>query len=139
MNRTVLISLLFMAAGSMANAMTVTEGQITGKSNLIAVADISVNGKAESILTDSNGFSLYTFEQDAAGVSQCSGACLTEWPPEHAPAGSTVTAPFDTIKGNDGQPQLTLNGLPLYHYSSDTKPGEAFGQYPGWDAIVVTN
>jgi predicted lipoprotein with Yx(FWY)xxD motif len=135
----ILFSFALLLQAHVANAMTVKEGDIAGKTNLVAVADTSVNGVKESILTDASGFSLYTFTMDTSGVSKCSGGCLTEWPPEHVSAGATVEAPFGTMNGNDGQAQLTLNGLPLYHYAGDKAPGNAFGEYPNWNVILVTN
>jgi predicted lipoprotein with Yx(FWY)xxD motif len=139
MQQITVLCLASLLIGTGAQAMTVREGDIAGKTDLVAVADNSVNGTKETILTDSSGFSLYTFTMDSSGVSKCTGGCLTEWPPQHVPTGATVTAPFGTIKGNDGQTQLTLNGLPLYHYADDKSPGDAFGEYPNWDVILVTN
>jgi predicted lipoprotein with Yx(FWY)xxD motif len=121
-----------------AGGITVSEKEITNKTPLVAVADVSLKGVKATILTDDKGISLYTFEIDKAGKSNCSGGCLGEWPPEHVPANTPVAAPFGTIMGNDGKPQLTLNGLPLYHYDDDKKPGDTFGQYPEWDAVLVT-
>lgn len=136
------ITILWLASlliGVSAHALTVREGDIAGKTDLVAIADTSVNGQMESILTDISGFSLYTFKLDSSGVSKCAAGCLAVWPPLHVPSGAKVNSPFGTITGNDGQIQLTLNGLPLYHYVADKKPGNTFGVYPNWDAIVVTN
>ena len=127
------------AVTALAQGLTVKESDIVGKTDLVTIADTTVNGAKESILADKAGMSLYTFELDAAGVSKCSGGCLTEWPPMHVPAGDTVQAPFGTITGNDGQSQLTLNGLPLYHYAGDKAAGNANGEYPKWDVIAVQN
>jgi predicted lipoprotein with Yx(FWY)xxD motif len=126
---------LFIVTG--AHALTVQEGDIAGKSSLVAVAQVSVKGRSEAILVDSAGLSLYTFEMDSAGVSACDRDCLVEWPPLHVPAGAAVASPFGTITGNDGQTQLTLEGLPLYHYDDDKRPGDTFGEYPSWDVILV--
>jgi len=122
---------------SWAEAMTVKEGDIAGKTNLVLVEDTAIHGTKATILADAKGMSLYTFDADSQGVSHCSGSCLQEWPPLHVPAGTSVAAPFGTIQGNDGQTQLTLNGLPLYHYDDDKKPGDTFGVYPSWEAIIV--
>lgn len=127
-------ALLLLASTS--DALTLPQSEIPG-SNLVAIVMANVAGTAETVLADSNGHSLYTFELDSAGVSKCSGGCLAAWPAMHVPAGSAVPAPFGTIKGNDGQLQLTLEGLPLYHFHLDQKPGDAFGQYPKWDVVVI--
>ena len=132
-----ILGLVILASSSLVQAMTVKEGDITGKTNLIGISQASVNGTLESVLTDSSGLSIYTFELDSANVSKCSGSCVSVWPPLHVPAGSAILAPFGKIKGNDGQDQLTLDGFPLYHYSADKKPGDAFGQYPKWNVVIV--
>ena len=45
-------------------------------------ADTS-KGKA---LVDAKGLTLYTFDRDATGKSNCNGACATNWPPLTAAA-----------------------------------------------------
>lgn len=72
--------------GTSASAMTVKEKDIAGKTDQVTIADTVVNGKKETILADAKGFSLYTFQADTAGHSNCSGTCLKEWPPQHVPA-----------------------------------------------------
>jgi predicted lipoprotein with Yx(FWY)xxD motif len=137
MKLTIMVSGLLMAAN--ASALTVHDRDIHGKTNLTTTAVRSVQGKQKTILVDKDGFSLYTFTEDKPNVSNCSGGCLNEWPPQHAPAGSQVEAPYGTIQGNDGQPQLTLDSQPLYHYDDDKKAGDTFGVYPEWDVIEVIN
>jgi predicted lipoprotein with Yx(FWY)xxD motif len=34
-----------------------------------------------SVLTDTKGMTLYYFDQDVAGKSNCNGKCATAWPP----------------------------------------------------------
>lgn len=133
------LSLTSLLVGSISSyALTVSEAEIIGKTSLISTAEVSLNGNPANIITDGEGLSLYTFQADTEGVSNCSGQCLNEWPPQHVPPGTELPAPFGQIKGNDGLLQLTLKGMPLYHYDDDKKPGDAFGQYPGWDAVLVT-
>jgi predicted lipoprotein with Yx(FWY)xxD motif len=140
MKKFTMLSLMLLGFGSaVSHAITVKESDITGKTDLVLIGTVSLNGETAKILTDADGMSLYTFTQDSSGVSTCKGGCLTEWPPMIVPADKTVAAPFGTIKGNNGKAQLTLNGLPLYHYDDDKKPGDAFGQYPSWDAILIEN
>ena len=131
------LAILLSVATASAKGTIVKLSDVTGKTTLIKVANRTVNGKAQTMLVDSAGLSLYTFDFDQADRSNCQGACLNEWPPQHAPANVTVAKPFGRIKGNDGQPQLTLNGRALYHYNDDKKPGDVFGQYPQWDTVVV--
>jgi predicted lipoprotein with Yx(FWY)xxD motif len=85
------------------------------------------------IVVDAAGHAIYYYDADTAGsgVSTCSGECLVAWPSVHGTADVTVdgvTAEVGSITGNDGQPQLTLNGLPLYTYITDVAPGDITGQ-----------
>jgi len=86
-----------------------------------------------TIVVDSAGMTVYQYDADTqnSGVSACTGACLTTWPPvnaETAPALDGVTAEVATITGTDGSTQVTLNGWPLYYFSGDTAPGDTNGQ-----------
>ncbi|GAA4374431.1 hypothetical protein [Paeniglutamicibacter cryotolerans] len=89
------------------------------------------------IVVDGNGMSLYFYTKDPKGTatSACTGGCLEIWPVALA-SGSTpkvdgVTGTVSTIKTPDGKEQLTLNGMPLYSYAQDAKPGDILGQGVG--------
>lgn len=129
------VSLLPLTA--QANPVSTGNADVRANAKVVGSATKSVNGNQMNVLTDAAGFTLYTFTRDTAGVSNCRGGCLQEWPPQHVPAGVTVAAPFGTITGNDGETQLTLDGLPLYHYDDDQTVDDAFGEYPSWHVITV--
>jgi predicted lipoprotein with Yx(FWY)xxD motif len=78
-----------------------------------------------SVLTNTKGFTLYTFALDKGTTSACSGACAAAWPPQTALA--AVKSPYSTVKRSDGSAQLTFNGHPLYTFTGDTAPGKASG------------
>jgi predicted lipoprotein with Yx(FWY)xxD motif len=86
------------------------------------------------IVVDAAGRTVYYYDADTAGsgVSACSGECLGAWPPVHAssadPQVDGITGQVGVITGNDGLPQLTLNGMPLYYYVTDAAPGDVTGQ-----------
>lgn len=132
------MALVLWAASASAVSMQISEGEIKGKTTLAVAADRQVNGKAQRILVDSAGLALYTFAVDKTNVSNCSGNCLNTWPPQIVPANVKVLPPFGTIQGNNRQLQLTLKGMPLYHYDDDKRPGDVFGQYPQWDTFIIT-
>ncbi len=97
-----------------------------------------------SIVVDGNGAVVYQFDADTqgSGASACSGSCLGSWPPvpggAAAPKLEGITGEVGTITGTDGQPQLALNGWPLYYYAGDTKAGETNGQGVGGKWWVLT-
>ncbi len=98
-----------------------------------------------NILVDANGMTLYTFKNDQPGVSNCTGNCATTWPPLTVPSGTQPTAPsgvpgrLATIQRSDGGTQVTYDGMPLYRYAPDTKPGDTIGQGVGnvWFVVVI--
>ena len=44
-----------------------------------AVKSTEIGGK--EVLTDANGMTLYTFDKDAPGVTNCYDKCAVNWPP----------------------------------------------------------
>ena len=81
-----------------------------------------------TVLTNSKGFTLYSFAPDTSTKSNCNGACAQNWPPVHGPAtASGVKGTFGTIKRSDGSVQATFDGHPLYAFVGDTGPGQAKG------------
>jgi predicted lipoprotein with Yx(FWY)xxD motif len=77
-----------------------------------------------TVLTNANGFTLYSFAPDTPTTSKCNGTCAQNWPPVKGPAtASGVTGTFGTIKRSDGSVQATFDGHPLYAFAGDTAPG----------------
>ena len=98
-----------------------------------------------TVLTDSKGFTLYSFAPDTATTSNCTGSCAAYWPPlTGAPtAGPGVTGELGTITRPDGTTQATYNGHPLYTYVGDTHPGQANGNNLNlngglWHEVTIT-
>ena len=85
------------------------------------------------IVVDGRGRTLYEFAADKSGMSACSGACATVWPPLTTTgtpkAGSALKASLlSTIKRSDGTMQVTYAGHPLYYYEGDGQAGQTTGQ-----------
>jgi len=81
-----------------------------------------------TVLTNSKGFTLYSFAPDTPAKSNCNGTCAQNWPPVKGPATAAgVTGTFGTIKRSDGSVQATFDGHPLYTFVGDTAPGQAKG------------
>src|SRR5439155_8091893 len=85
----------------------------------------------KTILVNAQGVTLYRYDKDSAGTSNCTASCATVWPPLAATgtltAGSGVTGTLATISRADGSKQVTYNGMPLYTFEQDAKPGDATG------------
>ena len=81
-----------------------------------------------TVLTNSKGFTLYSFAPDTSTKSNCNGTCAQNWPPVQGQAtASGVKGTFGTIKRSDGSIQATFDGHPLYAFVGDTAPGQAKG------------
>lgn len=92
---------------------------------------------AGAIMTTPEGMTVYTFDQDARGVSSCYGACAEEWPPVTAPSDAEPFGQMSIIERTDGTRQWAYNGQPLYLYHDDTAPGDVEGDGEGgvWHVV----
>lgn len=83
--------------------------------------------KADGVLVDSAGKTVYTYDKDVAGSgkSTCAGPCLQNWPAVAAPA--KVAEPYSVITREDGAKQLAYKGKPLYTFVKDAKAGDRTG------------
>jgi len=79
------------------------------------------------ILTDAKGMSLYTFDKDADGVSNCDGGCAAKWPPLMAAADAAGKKEYSVITRSDGSKQWAYNGAPLYTWVGDKAAGDTTG------------
>ena len=80
------------------------------------------------MLTNSKGFTLYSFALDTSTKSNCNGTCATNWPPvKGSVTAAGIKGTFGTIKRSDGSIQATFDGHPLYTFTADTSPGQAKG------------
>lgn len=88
---------------------------------------MSRNSEAGTILTDQRGMTVYTYDEDTAGVSNCTGLCATAWPPVLAPADAKSSGDLTIVTRADGSKQWAKGGMPLYTYDSDKQPGDIKG------------
>jgi predicted lipoprotein with Yx(FWY)xxD motif len=86
-------------------------------------ADTS-KGKA---LVDSKGMTLYVFDKDTTGTSNCNDQCATNWPPLMAAAGANPSGQWTVVTRKDGMTQWAYKGLPVYTFHKDEKPGDVTG------------
>jgi predicted lipoprotein with Yx(FWY)xxD motif len=105
---------------------------------------VTKDPKLGNIITDLKGLTLYKYTKDEPNLSNCYDQCATNWPPLIVRDGDpTVYGGFPgkvgTTTRKDGAKQVTLDGVPLYYYVKDTKPGDTTGQGVGsvWYVIEV--
>ncbi|HAG58247.1 MAG TPA: hypothetical protein DEQ49_13935 [Arthrobacter bacterium] len=115
-----------------------------GTTTAAAAVDLkTVSSSAGTIVVDAKGMSVYLFTKDTkgSGTSACTGACMAMWPPvlstAATPSADGVAGKLGTITTPAGAKQVTLNGLPLYYFANDKKPGDILGQGVGnvWNLV----
>jgi predicted lipoprotein with Yx(FWY)xxD motif len=101
-----------------------------GSSGHVAAAAVGLKtAKVDgvTVLTNAQGFTLYSFAPDTSTTSKCNGPCAQAWPPVKPGTASGVNGAFATIKRPNGTAQLTFHGHPLYTFVGDKAPGQAKG------------
>jgi len=91
----------------------------------------TASSSAGTFLTSGSGRAIYLWAKDTGGMSACTGACASAWPPvtgTATAAGSAKASDLGTITRSDGTKQVTYDGHPLYYFVGDSGPGTASGQ-----------
>lgn len=113
---------------------TPVDGEPSGFSTLVVT---------DGVLTTFDGYTVYTFDNDESGVSNCDATCAGTWPPlpvaGEATGGEGVTGTVSTITRDDGSTQVTYDDQPLYLFSGDATPGETNGDGVGgiWHVVTI--
>jgi predicted lipoprotein with Yx(FWY)xxD motif len=87
---------------------------------------------------------LYTFDNDEMGVSNCVDNCATNWPPlvvecaDDLVAGVNIIGAVDVTERADDSLQVTYNGMPLYYFHEDVARGDMVGDGRGDVWHIVT-
>jgi predicted lipoprotein with Yx(FWY)xxD motif len=127
--------LLLVAACTSAGASSapsVAAPSSAGGGGALTVA--AASGTVGAYLTGANGMTLYEFTADSMNTTACTAACATKWPPltvasaGAVTAGTGVSGTLATFARPDGTLQVTINGMPIYYFSGDTKAGDTTGQ-----------
>ena len=100
---------------------------LMGVSSALAQAPgATANTEKGPVLVDGKGMTLYTYDRDASGKSNCSGQCLVQWPAFLAPADAKPQGAWTLVTRREGK-QWAYKGKPLYLWQDDKKPGDATG------------
>ncbi len=106
-----------------------TKGTSNTSTSTVKTASATINGKAETILTNAQGLTLYYFTADTSTTSACTTGCSGTWPPLLATGVPTSTLPGKlTTLANANGTQVQYNGHFLYNYAGDSAPGQTNGQ-----------
>ena len=94
----------------------------------------SANGR---ILVDHSGMTLYTFDKDSAGMSNCYDECLQKWPILAAKADDKGEGDWSIVDRKDGTKVWALKGKPLYYFFQDKAAGDVKGDGAGgvWHVV----
>ena len=90
-----------------------------------AIKSMEIGGK--EVLVGANDMTLYTFDKDTAGVSNCYDKCAENWPPLFADAGAAADGDFTIVDRTDGTKMWAYEGKPLYTFIKDKMPGDVMG------------
>ena len=97
------------------------------------------DAKLGSIGADAKGMTLYTYDKDTAGVSNCTNQCATIWPPYVVTGTAPANLPLGItlIKRADGSMQYADQGKPLYTYTKDKDAKDVYGDGVGgvWHVV----
>jgi predicted lipoprotein with Yx(FWY)xxD motif len=116
--------------------LAVPVSRALAQAGTIIVAGYVAHPELGTLLTDTAGITLYTWEGDTqgTGTSNCYDACAAAWPP------MLVDAPIAMALMNNESPtaigvmartdmtyQLTYEAWPLYSFVRDSAPGDVNG------------
>jgi predicted lipoprotein with Yx(FWY)xxD motif len=108
---------------------------------LIAVVTMAAHANptqiANGMMTSKDGKTLYVFDKDTAGRSNCNGGCAVNWPPFAVANPAFAGGDFSVVQRDDGSSQWAFKGMPLYFFAGDAKAGDANGDKQGgvWHVI----
>lgn len=104
----------------------------TARTRTVTVVHTIKSAKDGRILVNAKGFALYTYSKDSKGHSNCTGQCISLWPPlvvrsGVTPVGKGVSGLGVATRAN-GMRQVTYHGKPLYLFVEDKRAGQVTGQ-----------
>lgn len=120
--------------------LSATGGQVVAPGgNVIQVRDDARLGK---ILVDATGKTLYRYDADGKGTSNCTGGCTQTWLPLLLPTGDPkepdgLPGELEMLTRPDGGRQVMYNDAPLYRFAGDTQTSDAKGDSPNGPWHVV--
>ena len=89
------------------------------------------------VMTTPGGMTVYTFDNDELGKSNCYDACAKHWPAVTADGYAQEYGRMTLVSRADGQRQWAYDGNPLYTYADDSMRGDVKGDNVGsvWHVV----
>ncbi len=110
---------------AIAASMTLTTGAFSAAHKAAVIKTAELGGK--KVFTNAKGMTLYTFDKDMKGKSNCNGGCAAKWPPVKAKVKGMMDGNYSVISRKDGSLQWAYKGHPLYTWIKDKKAGQMTG------------
>jgi predicted lipoprotein with Yx(FWY)xxD motif len=104
---------------------------LSASASFAAEPAMEMDSSMGKIYTDHNGMTLYTFDKDEAGKSNCYDQCAVNWPIFEAAADAMAEGEWTIIERTDGKKQWAYEGKPLYFWKDDKNPGDMTGEGKG--------
>lgn len=86
------------------------------------------------VFADAEHQTLYVYDKDEPGKSNCVGACAETWPPALASAGAQAEGDWSLVGRPGGAQQWAFRGKPLYTYAEDKSSGGRRSMFGGGGA-----
>lgn len=115
---------------ALALALAFAAGASASGASKVVAKEAESESLEATVLTRTNGRTLYSLSVETHGKFVCTGGCLDTWKPLVVPRGVKPKGPvkLGTIRRPDGRTQVTFKGRPLYSFDGDAKAGEANGE-----------
>lgn len=116
----------------------VTSGDTSLGETLVASGTLITVSGDPATRQDHDGRTLYSFDNDTTGVSNCNDACADMWPPLYADKGAADYDTLSIVTRADGTTQWAYDSRPLYLYSGDSVVGDVTGDGVNdlWHAVL---
>ena len=112
-------------------AFSVAAALVAAASAFAAEPAMIMATSAGKAYTDDKGMTLYVYDKDEAGKSNCYDKCAGNWPPFKAAADAKAEDEWTIVKRTDGTAMWAYDGKPVYTYIKDQKTGDATGEGAG--------
>ncbi len=125
--RAILSGSVFLAVGLSGCSSDSNDDSAVAEGAPVGVQDTGLG----EVLAGDNGLTLYTFNNDQNGVSNCNDGCASNWPPLFAEDDALEQAPYSVISRADGTRQWARDGWPLYYWQGDSEAADVTGEGVG--------